>query len=59
VKLLTKFNLVLVVVFGLGMFLIAYYAYSFLMNDARQQVLEQAQLMAASASAPRTTRWTR
>ncbi|MGA2050359.1 MAG: DUF3365 domain-containing protein [Terracidiphilus sp.] len=50
-KLLTKFNLVLVVVFGLGMFLIAHYAYSFLMNDARQQVLEQAQLMAASASA--------
>src|ERR1700694_4464830 len=51
VKLLTKFNLVLILVFGLGMYLIAHYAYNFLMNDARQQVLQQAQLMAASASA--------
>lgn len=50
-KLLTKFNLVLFLVFGLGMFLISHYAYNFLMGDARQQVLEQAQLMAASASA--------
>jgi methyl-accepting chemotaxis protein len=51
VKLLTKFNLVLILVFGLGMFLIAHYAYNFLMNNARQQVLQQAELMAASASA--------
>jgi protein-histidine pros-kinase len=51
VKLLVKFNLVLVLVFGLGMFLIAHYAYTFLMNNAREQVLEQAQLIAASASA--------
>jgi len=51
VKLLAKFNLVLILVFGLGMYLISHYAYAFLMNDARQQVLEQAQLMAASASA--------
>jgi HAMP domain-containing protein len=51
VKLLTKFNLVLILVFGLGMYLISHYAYQFLMNDARTQVLEQAQLMAASASA--------
>ncbi len=50
-KLLMKFNLVLVLVFGLGMFLIAHYAYQFLMNDARQQVLQQAELMAASATA--------
>lgn len=50
-KLLTKFNLVLVVVFGLGMFLISHYAYNFLMNDAREQVLQQAELMEASASA--------
>ena len=50
-KLLTKFNLVLVVVFGVGMALISYFAYDFLMNDARQQVLQQAKLMAASASA--------
>jgi HAMP domain-containing protein len=51
VKLLTKFNLVLVVVFGLGMYLISHFAYSFLMDDARRQVLEQAELMATSAHA--------
>ncbi len=50
-KLLTKFNLVLILVFGLGMYLIAHYAYNFLMADARQQVLQQAQLMASSATA--------
>ena len=50
-KLLTKFNLVLVVVFGVGMALISHFAYDFLMNNARQQVLQQARLMAASASA--------
>ena len=48
-KLLAKFNLVLVVVFGLGMALISYFAYDFLMDDARKQVLEQAKLMANSA----------
>jgi len=51
VKLLTKFNLVLIVVFGLGLYLIAYNAWNFLMEDARQQVLREAQLMSASASA--------
>jgi len=51
VKLLAKFNLVLIVVFGLGMFLIAWNARNFLMASARQQVLEQAELMSASASA--------
>ena len=50
-KLLAKFNLVLVVVFGLGMALISYFAYEFLMDDARKQVLEQAKLMANSAQA--------
>ncbi len=50
-KLLTKFNLVLVLVFGLGMSLISHFAYNFLREDARQQVLQQAQLMAASATA--------
>src|SRR3954463_16333666 len=51
VKLLAKFNLVLVVVFGLGMYLISHFAYNFLMEGARRQVLEQAQLMATSAQA--------
>ena len=50
-KLLTKFNLVLVVVFGLGVYLISHFAYNFLMEDARRQVLQQAQLMATSAQA--------
>ncbi len=50
-KLLAKFNMVLIVVFGLGMFLISRYAYNFLMSDARAQVLAQAELMEASASA--------
>ena len=50
-KLLTKFNLVLIVVFGVGMGLIAYFARGFLMEDARQQVLQQAELMTASAGA--------
>jgi HAMP domain-containing protein len=51
VKLLAKFNLVFIVVFGLGMLLISYNAHDFLMNSARQQVLAQAELMSASASA--------
>jgi protein-histidine pros-kinase len=50
-KLLTKFDLVLIVVFGVGMLLISHYAYVFLMKNAQQQVLQQAELMAASASA--------
>jgi HAMP domain-containing protein len=50
-KLLAKFNLVFIVVFGLGMALISYNARNFLMNNAQQQVLAQAELMSASASA--------
>lgn len=50
-KLLAKFNLVIIVVFGLGMVLISQFAYNFLMDDARHQVLQQAQLMATSAQA--------
>ena len=54
VKLLTKFNLVLIVVFGLGLGLISYFADNFLLKDARQQVLDQARLMATSAQATLT-----
>lgn len=50
-KLLLRFNIVLVLIFGCGIALISHYAYNFLMDDARRQVLEQAQLMTASASA--------
>jgi protein-histidine pros-kinase len=51
VKLLLKFNLVLIIVLGVGMYLISQHAYDFLMANARDQVLEQAKLMEASATA--------
>lgn len=50
-KLLVKINLVLILVFGVGFALIAYSAYGFLMDQAREAVLAQAQLMGASAIA--------
>ena len=47
-KLLAKFNLILVVIFGTGSLLISQLAYSFLIGNARREVLEKAQLMMAS-----------
>src|SRR5580693_778852 len=52
-KLLAKFNLLLFVVFGLGLGLIAWNARSFLLDDAKKTVRNQAELMAASAKATR------
>jgi len=52
-KLLTKLNLVLIVFFGAGGLIIAHFAYGFLMQNAREQVLQQAELMMASARASR------
>ena len=52
-KLLTKFNLVLILFFGLSGLLIAHFAYSFLMQNAREQVVQQAELMMASARSTR------
>jgi HAMP domain-containing protein len=52
-KLLTKFNLILVALFGAGSILIAYTAYQFLMNNARRQVIQQADLMIESARSTR------
>jgi HAMP domain-containing protein len=52
-KLLVKFNLLLIVVFGVGMALIAINARSFLLEDAKTTVLGQAKLMAASSKATR------
>jgi HAMP domain-containing protein len=52
-KLLTKFNLVLIVFFGAGGFIIAHLAYNFLTQNAREQVLQQAELMMAGARATR------
>jgi HAMP domain-containing protein len=52
-KLLVKFNLLLIVVFGIGLALIAINARSFLLEDAKQTVLSEAKLMAASSKATR------
>jgi protein-histidine pros-kinase len=52
-KLLTKLNLVLIVFFGAGVAIIAQMAHGFLMQNARAQVLQQAELMMASARASR------
>ncbi len=52
-KLLAKFNVLLIVIFGLGLGLIALNSRSFLQKDAQEQVLREAQLMAASATATR------
>ena len=52
-KLLLKFNLIMVLLFGSGLLLISRLAYNFLMDDARAHVLQQAKLMAQSAQAMR------
>ncbi len=52
-KLLAKFNLILLVVFGSGGLLISHLAYSFLVGNAREQVLQEAQLMLASTKSVR------
>lgn len=52
-RLLAKFNLILLVVFGAGSLLISHFAYSFLIGNAREQVMQQAQLMLANAGSVR------
>jgi methyl-accepting chemotaxis protein len=52
-KLLAKFNLILVVVFGAGGILICELAYSFLISNARREVLAQGELMMTSNRAVR------
>lgn len=52
-KLLAKFNLILLVVFAAGGLLIAQVARTFLLNNAQSQVMQEAQLMMASAQAVR------
>lgn len=54
VNLLWKFNILLFVVFGLGLASIAFEAHSFLQHQAQEDVTRQAGLMAASAKATRT-----
>src|SRR5947209_4722688 len=52
-KLLAKVNLILIVLFGAGLAATEYYWYTFLMRNAREQVLRQADLMMASAMSTR------
>jgi HAMP domain-containing protein len=52
-KLLAKFNLILLVIFGAGGFLMCQLSYSFLIRNARREVLAQAELMVASTRAVR------
>ena len=52
-NLLTKFNLILVLLFGTGLFLVSTFAKDFLIDNARQQVLQQAELMVESAQSTR------
>jgi len=53
VKILAKFNLILIVLFGAGMYLVTRMAYNFLEQNARAEVLHQAQMMVESAGATR------
>jgi HAMP domain-containing protein len=53
VKLLLKFNLIFIVLAGLGLTLVSRVAYGFLRENARSQVVQQAQLMMESARATR------
>lgn len=52
-KLLTKFNLLLLVLFGTGGLIISQVISSFLVSDAQRQVLQEAKLMMASATSVR------
>jgi HAMP domain-containing protein len=52
-RLLAKFNIMLILLFGIGLFLISEISHRFLLENARQQTLQQAQLMVASARSTR------
>jgi HAMP domain-containing protein len=52
-KLLTKFNLILLVVFATGGLIISQIISSFLVSNAQREVLQQAELMMASATSVR------
>jgi methyl-accepting chemotaxis protein len=52
-KLLTKFNLILLMLFGIGGVIVSQVTYRFLINNARRAVLREAELMMASAKAVR------
>ena len=53
-RLLLKFNLILILVFGSGVAIAGYLSHQFLERSARSQVLEQARLMMGAAGGMRT-----
>jgi protein-histidine pros-kinase len=53
-KLLVKFNLVFILVFGAGLACAAWFAHSFLRQNATEQVLQNAELMMETALSMRT-----
>jgi HAMP domain-containing protein len=52
-KLLVKFNLILIALILAGLAVVSYIAHSFLIDNARAQVMQQAELMMESASSMR------
>lgn len=52
-KLLLKFNLLLVTLVAMALAIVSFIAHSFLIDNARDQVLQQAELMMTSASSTR------
>jgi HAMP domain-containing protein len=52
-KLLTKFNIILLALFGTGGLIISQVIYSFLIGNAQREVFQQAELMMASATSVR------
>ena len=52
-KLLAKFNILLVLLFGTGLFLVSQLSHRFLERNAREQTLQQARLMISSARSTR------
>jgi protein-histidine pros-kinase len=52
-KLLLKFNLIVIVLVAIGLAIVSWVAHSFLVDNARDQVMQQAELMMQSASSTR------
>jgi HAMP domain-containing protein len=52
-KLLLKFNLIVVTLVAIGLAIVSWVAHSFLIDNARSQVIQQAELMMQSASSTR------
>ncbi len=52
-KLLAKFNLMLIVLFGIGLLLVLQLSRRFLEENAREQIIQQARLMVSSARSTR------